>query len=131
MADGQAQITVFGPDFLNAAYDKEGSSSVGYTDDAAALVAARVLDEAQIMLNRVTRAVIWMHSHGLTLAVIKTELVVITKKRILIIMIIRVGDEVFESEPAFKYIGVITDSKMSFFERMRRTVGKTERNDVS
>ena len=66
----------------------------------------------------------WTESHRLTLALSKTEVVVLTKKRIPTVIPVLVRDEVVESKPTVKYLGVITDSKLSFFEQIRRTVDK-------
>ena len=66
----------------------------------------------------------WMVSHGEMLAFSKTEVVVLTKKRIPSIISVRVGDEVVESKPAVKYLAVMINSKLSFFEHIRYTVDK-------
>ena len=66
----------------------------------------------------------WMLSHGLTLAIRKTDFIVLTKKRIPTIIAVCVGDEVVELKPAAKYLGVMIDSKLSFFEQTKLTVDK-------
>ena len=62
----------------------EETCLVGYADEVAALVAAWSVDPAQLKLNRVMRHVSsWMAAHGLSLALNKTEIIILTKKRIL------------------------------------------------
>lgn len=139
VTSGAAQGSVLGPDLWNVSYDSllrlempEESCLVGYADDVAALVAARTVDQAQIKLNRVMRLVNnWMESHGLTLALGKTEVVVLTKKRIPTVIPVRVGDEVVESKAAVKYLGVMIDSKMTFFEQIKRTADKAAKGVMS
>ena len=61
----------------------EESMLVGFTDDVAALIERRDIELAQLKLNRVIWAVnVWMTRHGLSLALNKTEIVVLTNRRI-------------------------------------------------
>lgn len=56
---------------------------VGYADDVVAVITARNLDLAQRKLDQVSLRVRgWMASHGLQLANSKTEIVMLTKRRI-------------------------------------------------
>lgn len=132
---GAAQGSILGPDLWNASYDgllrlemPEETRLVGYADDVAALIAARTVEQAQLKLGQVMRRVDrWMAAHGLTLALSKTEVVVLTKKRIPTILPVRVGEEIVVSKPAAKYLGVMIDSKLSFFEQIRQTAEKAAR----
>lgn len=129
---GAAQGSILGPDLWNASYDgvlrvdvPEETVLVGYADDIAALIAARDIEEAQLKLNKVMRAVNdWMGDHGLSLALNKTEIVIITKKRINTLMPMHVGNEVVASKPAARYLGVMVDTKLSFWEQIRQTADK-------
>ena len=66
----------------------------------------------------------WIDLQGLTLALRKTEVVVVIKMRVPAVIPLRVGDKVVESNPEVKYFGVIANFKMNFFEQIRRTVDK-------
>lgn len=132
ITSGAAQGSILGPDLWNVAYDSllrtempDECLLVGYADDVAALVAARTLDQAQIKLNMVMLTVLdWMSAHGLSLALQKTEVVVLTKKRIPTIVPVRVGGEVVTTKPATKYLGLMIDTKLSFSEQIRVTARK-------
>lgn len=129
---GAAQGSILGPDLWNASYDgllraemPEETCLVGYADDIVALIAARTVEHAQIKLNKVMRTVDhWMATHGLSLALSKTEVVILTKKRIPTIIPVRVGEVTVESKSAAKYLGVIVDTKMTFLEHIRQTADK-------
>ena len=56
-----------------------------------------------------------MESYGLTLALSKTDVMILTKKRIPTVIPVRDGYEMIESKPEVKYFGVMIDSKMSLF----------------
>ena len=98
---GAAQGSVLGPELWNIAYDgvlrmdmPVDTSLVGYADDVAAIIASRDLEGAQMKLNQVMRRVSqWMVDHGLSLAVQKTEIVVLTTRRMDTIVPIQVGNE--------------------------------------
>lgn len=129
---GAAQGSILGPDLWNVAYDDllrqqmpEESLLVGYADDVAVLIAARDLELAQLKLNQVMRVVnSWMEDHGLSLALNKTEVVILTKKRINTIVPIRVGDEQLETKGTAKYLGITIDSKLNFGEQIRLAADK-------
>ncbi|XP_073986276.1 uncharacterized protein [Rhodnius prolixus] len=85
---GVAQGSILGPDLWNVPYDSllrlelpEEAMLIGYADDVAALIAARNVNKAQLKFNQVMRkANRWMTAHGLTLALPKTEVAMLTKK---------------------------------------------------
>lgn len=136
---GAAQGSILGPDLWNISYDSllrtempEETRLVGYADDVAALIAARDVELAQIKLNEVMRIVNdWMRAHGLSLAVSKTEIVVLTKKRINTILPLRVGEEVVQSKHAAKYLGIVVDTKMSFGDHIQRTADKAAKSAIA
>lgn len=132
VTSGAAQGSILGPDLWNVAYDSllraempEETSLVGYADDIAALIAARNVELAQLKLNQVMRVVnTWMSEHGLSLALSKTEIVILTKKRIDTVVPFRVGREVVQSTRAAKYLGVMVDNKLSWRDQIFRTADK-------
>lgn len=129
---GAAQGSILGPDLWNATYDSllqtempEGMSLVAYADDVAVLVSARTVELAQIQLNRVMRRVSgWMSKHHLALALEKTDIVMLTKKRIPTTIPIAVGEEQVTAKPAVKYLGVLLDTRLNFWEHTRRAADK-------
>ena len=127
ITSGVAQGSILGPDLWNASYDSllrldmpEESRLVGYADDVAALVAGRTVEQAQSRLGILMRRVSgWMTAHGFNLALEKTEVVILTRRRIPTLRPISIGELTIESKPAVKYLGLMLDSKMSFFEQIK------------
>ena len=65
------------------------SRLVGYADNMAVLIIAHTIDQAQIKFNRVMRLVKnRMVTHGLLLGLSKMELKILTKKRILNLILV-------------------------------------------
>ena len=132
ITSGAAQGSILGPDLWNVSYDSllrldmpDESLLVGYADDVAALIAARNVDQANLKLGLVmARVNAWMAAHGLSLAISKTEIVVLTKKRIPTVFPVQIGDVQLETKPAAKYLGVMIDNKLSFGEQVRHTADK-------
>lgn len=132
ITSGAAQGSILGPDLWNASYDgllrtnmPEETVLVGYADDVAALIAARDMEMAQIKLRSVMLTINnWMTNHGLSLALMKTGIVVLTKSRINTVLPFHVGGEIVTSKPAVKYLGITIDNKMTFWEQIKMTAGK-------
>ncbi|KAK9737563.1 Reverse transcriptase (RNA-dependent DNA polymerase) [Popillia japonica] len=90
VTSGAAQGSILGPDLWNILYDNllriqmpEEVTVVGYADDIAVLISVRDIDAAQLKLNQAMRKIeSWMQRHGLSLALHKTEIVILTKRRI-------------------------------------------------
>ena len=132
ITSGAAQGSILGPDLWNLSYDSllrlempDETQLVGYADDVASLIAARDVDQAKLKLRTVMDTVSeWMRVHGLSLALNKTEIVVLTKKQIPTIFPVQVGGVKLETKPAANYLGVMVDSKLSFGEQIQRTADK-------
>lgn len=80
---GAAQGSIIGHDLCIVAYDilvrvakPDETFLIGYAEDVAALIAARTVETAQFI--RTANA--WMEDHGLSLALSKTEITMLTKK---------------------------------------------------
>ena len=141
VTSGAAQGSILGPDLWNVAYDSllrsempEETVLVGYADDVAALIAARNVELAQYKLNRVMRTInAWMADHGLQLALSKTELVILTKKRIDTVVPLRVGYLGVEVQTtrAAKYLGVMVDTKLSWRDQIFRTADNAAKRVAS
>lgn len=132
VTSGVAQGSILGPDLWNILYDAllttempVGVSLVGYADDIALLITARDVGLAQLLLNQAMRRVNrWMEEHGLMLALSKTEIVVLTKSRMDTIVPLRVGEAQITTRPAVKYLGVLVDTKLTFWPQILRTADK-------
>ncbi|XP_046671568.1 uncharacterized protein LOC124361551 [Homalodisca vitripennis] len=66
----------------------------------------------------------WMEDHGLSLALAKTEIVILTKKRIDTVVPLRVGGVTVQSTRAAKYLGVMVDNKLTWRDQIFRTADK-------
>ena len=123
-----------GPDFWIASYDgllrldmPKGAFLVGYADDVAVVVEARNADLAQLILCQVMiRVTRWMTEHGLSLALAKTEVVLLTRKEIPTILPMYVESELVTTRPTAKYLGVTLDSKLCFWPHIREVTAKAE-----
>ena len=129
---GAAQGSILGPNLWNISYDDilrmkmpEETYLSGYVDDIVAVLSARNIEKAQWKLNQVMRLVNrWMDNHALDLATQKTELLLITGKRIPKRIIMQVGTENIETKLAVKHLGIIVDTKLTFFEHLKKVSDK-------
>ncbi|KAK9729472.1 Reverse transcriptase (RNA-dependent DNA polymerase) [Popillia japonica] len=126
------QGSILGPDLWNILYDNllriqmpEEVTVVGYADDIAVLISVRDIDAAQLKLNQAMRKIeSWMQRHGLSLALHKTEIVILTKRRIETTIPVKVGAAEVMTKPTIKYLGINVDCKMTFWPQIRRTADK-------
>lgn len=136
---GAAQGSVLGPDLWNATYDSllrtempESAFLVAFADDVAAVITARNVQLAQLKLNQVMRNVSgWMSDHGLQLATAKTEIVLLTRKRIPTIINMMVGPQLVTTSRSTKYLGVKLDSKLTFWEHIHGVCEKAAQSTVA
>ncbi|XP_046685125.1 uncharacterized protein LOC124370866 [Homalodisca vitripennis] len=83
---------------------------------------------AQLKLNQVMRVVNrWMENHGLSLALSKTEIVILTKKRNDTVVPLRVGDVTVKTTRAAKYLGVLVDNKLTRRDQILRTADRASK----
>lgn len=66
----------------------------------------------------------WMESHGLELALQKTEILIMTNKRIDLDVYLQVGDENIKSKQAIKELGILIDSKLTFWPQIQSAADK-------
>lgn len=124
---GAAQGSILGPDLWNISYDgilrmemPDDTFLVGYADDIAAVITARDTEDAKRRLNQVMRRVHkWMEDHGLSLAMEKTEIVLLTRRQIPTMIELQVGQEVLNTKEAVKYLGVRIDTKLTFWQQIK------------
>ena len=125
---GAAQGSILGPDLWNASYDgilriemPSGTCLVALADEIAAVIEARKQEEAQLKLNQVMiRVNGWMENHGLKLAIKKTEILIMTIKRITTVVPVKVGTETINTKEAVRHLGIKLDGKLNFREHMGR-----------
>ncbi|XP_035742673.1 uncharacterized protein LOC118450827 [Vespa mandarinia] len=70
------------------------------------------------------RVVSWMEDHWLSLAAQKTEMVLLTKKRINILRSFIVGDTAVQAKSAVKYLGIMLDKNLNHGEHILRAADK-------
>lgn len=122
ITSGAAQGSILGPDLWNISYDgilgldmPEDTFLVGYADDIAAVIQARNTEEAQRRLRQVMiRTKVWLHSRGLELATHKTELLLLTRRRIPLEIAMQVDDVTISTKKFINYLGMRLDSKLTF-----------------
>lgn len=120
---GVAQGSVLGADLWNVNYDgilrivmPDGVRLVGYADDVVIIILARTEEHLQYKLNQSMRRVMeWMESKSLTLALQKTEIVLLTTRRIDGGITMNVGDQPIATSHAVRYLGVMLDTKLTFW----------------
>ena len=69
----------------------------------------------------------WFRTHCLSLALAKTEVVILIKKRMDTVILVSVGNEVIQATRVGKYLGVSIDSKMNFFAQIYKMAYKLNR----
>ena len=97
----------------------EGVSLIGYADDV------DDMQETQERLNLVMRRInLWIGEHGLKLAIPKTEIVLLTRRRVPtdIVLILDDGGDphTIRAKTSVKYLGVLLDKKLTFGEHIPR-----------
>ena len=83
----------------------------------------------QERLNLVMRRInLWMGEHGLQLAIPKTEIVLLTRRRVSTEINVIVDDGgnplTIRTKTAVKYLGVLLDNKLTFWEHFQRSCEK-------
>ena len=125
-----ARGSILGPETWNASYDgilemPDGCFLIGYEDDVAALISARDVEAAQLRLGQVMcRVCRWMLDNGLELAMAKTEIVLLTEKRIPRLCSVQVGDVMAHTKAAVKYLGLMLDTRLAFWEQITKRSGQ-------
>lgn len=92
---------------------------IGFADDVAVVVVAKQLSEVERCAEVTVAAIVdWLTSMGLALAEQKTELLLISKRKIREQAEIRVKGFTVQSKPSLKYLGIKFDSRLKFKDHL-------------
>lgn len=134
---GVAQGSILGPDIWNVVYDEvlglpmpPGVYLVAYADDLIIVIVTKSTRWAQRLLTRaMIRVDEWMLRRGLQLAMQKTELLYLTRRRIETTTPMMVGAARVRPGGFAKYLGVTLDTRMTFWPHIsgaaKRAANKT------
>ena len=119
---GVPQGSVLGPLLWNLMYDgifrlemPQGVKLVGFADDVALVAVKKHVHQMEESVSEaITRIKRWLSEMGLELADHKTEALLVTGRKRIEAMTIRVGREQIVSSPKLKYLGVILDNRLNF-----------------
>lgn len=101
---------------------------VAFADDLAIVACAS--DEAVLMntVNLVIQRVVnWMEDNRLTVALYKTEAVLLTKKRKISPVNFYIQGAVIHPSKSLKYLGVWLDTKLNFSDHINKMITKAEK----
>ena len=69
-----------------------------------------------------------MGEFGLHLALTKKKIVILSTRRIEMIVPIQIGDQVIETKPSSVYLGVTIDTKLTIAEHFRKATNEASRD---
>lgn len=129
---GAAQGSILGSDLWNVSYDgilrielPWGVIIVGYADDIAIVIIARNIEQAQLVLSIVIgRIWDWLREHGLDLAIPKSELLLLTRRRIDTIVPMSLGEFEITTKDAIRHLGIILDTKLTYSQHIIHAADK-------
>lgn len=132
ISGGVPQGSVLGPLLWNIMYDgllrialPTGVKLVAYADDVAVVIVAKHLAEIEMAFDITLRRVnLWMDMMNLQLAKHKTEAVLITSRKTVETIKLRVGEQEITSQPFIRYLGVMLDARLNFKQQVEHVSAK-------
>lgn len=129
---GVPQGSVLGPLLWNVMYDgllkimlPRDVQLVAYADDVAIVIVAKHLEEINFAFDTTFERINqWMDTVDLKLAEHKTEAVLITSRKQLETITLRVGAHEITSQPFIRYLGVMIDARLNFRQQAEHVGAK-------
>lgn len=123
---GVPQGSVLGPLLWNVMYDgllhlelPANTTLVAFADDVAVVLVAKYLEELEAAFSITIRRIRqWMQSADLSLAEHKTEALLVSSRKKMETITIRVGDHDITSQPHIRYLGVVLDERLNYKEHI-------------
>lgn len=136
---GVPQGSVLGPLLWNIMYDDvlrlclpPGVKIIGFADDIAIVAVAKHIHQVEAATNiAIAQVQAWLESASLELAGHKTEAVLITSRKTVEFINVKVGNQTIKSTRSLKYLGVMIDNKLSFKEHIEYVSKKAARTQAS
>lgn len=130
---GVPQESVLGPTLWNAVYDEllemptpPGVQLIGFADDLALVTTDRDPETLENVTNRTLKEIDrWMTGKGLQNVPTKTKAIILTKKKILPNLDIRIRGQAIPVVKEARYLGVTFDTRLSFTSHINNVANNT------
>ena len=135
ISGGVPQGSALGPLLWNLMYDgvlrihqPKNVKTIAYADDLIVVAVAKHLDDLRLKCNDCINGLRqWFATMSLELAEQKTEVLLISTRKVEERLSLTIGGCEITSQPQLKYLGVILDSKLKFKEHLVYTSGKANK----